>query len=244
VPDRPPLTLVGTAVDKTLSVGVFVDQDTKNVVRLRTGEDHAGWTLHAINGREAILEKDQRQVTLALPARSTADAAAGPVPPLAAVAALPDAPKGGAERPIAPRPSLRAEGKPRAVPPSMWLDGDGQMISPPRSPSNYAEVKPGAALPSVWLDGDGQAVSAPASPGMAEAGKLLGSSVGLDGHGGPIGPTPTAWLDGDGQSISPPSYRWTDDGEKPVIPPPPVWLDGDGQLIGTPLTRTSQSAQH
>jgi general secretion pathway protein N len=247
VPDRPPLTLVGTAVGKTLSVGVFVDQDTKDVVRLRTGEDHAGWRLHAINGREAILEKDQLQVTLALPARSAADAAAGPVPPPAAVAARPAAPMGGDGRLIPPRPSLLgglADGKPGAVPPSMWLDGDGQIISPPPSSSNHAEAKPGAASPSVWLDGDGQAVSAPPSPGAAEDGKPLGPSLWSDGYGRPIGPAPSVWLDGDGQSIRPPPFRRMDEDEKPVIPPPTVWLDGDGQPIGPPLTRTRQSAQH
>ena len=201
VPDRPPLTLVGTAVGATLSVGVFVDQETKSVVRLRTGESHAGWTLQVINGREAILERDRRQVTLALPARNAADDAAGPVPLPTSIATRAGASKSVA-RPIPAQPPPVKEGTPRAVAPSSWLDGDGQIIGPPSSPSDHAEPKAGAASPSVWLDGDGQAVSAPGSPGTA-----VGAIVSPDNHGEQTRLAPTAWLDGDGQSISPPPHR-------------------------------------
>ena len=56
-PDHPLLSLMGTIVGNTESIGVFVDGVTRDVVRLRTGQDHAGWTLRSIQGREAIFEK-------------------------------------------------------------------------------------------------------------------------------------------------------------------------------------------
>jgi len=42
----------------------FVDQVITNLVRLRTGQDHAGWVLRSVRGREAIF--DQQTYTLAL----------------------------------------------------------------------------------------------------------------------------------------------------------------------------------
>jgi hypothetical protein len=37
------------------------------VFRLKVGQDHQGWKLRSVQGREAILEKDQQVVPLALP---------------------------------------------------------------------------------------------------------------------------------------------------------------------------------
>ena len=48
---------------------VFLDQATNSVVRLKTGQDHDGWVLRSVKGREATLEKDKRTTTLALPVR-------------------------------------------------------------------------------------------------------------------------------------------------------------------------------
>ncbi len=162
-PSRPPLTLVGTAIGGTRSIGVFVDQATKNVIRLRTGEGHAGWTLRAIHGREAILEKDRREATLALSAPDGTDREAASVP-------MP-----------APFPSQQAYRERRVPPPGMWLDGDGQVVSPPTSRTGYTEGNP---PPANWADGDGQLISAPAG-----SGKPLGFAT---------------WRDGDGQMITPP----------------------------------------
>ncbi len=103
-PDHPLLTLVGTIVGKTQSIGVFVDQAAKNLIRLRTGEGHAGWTLRAIERREATFENGKREAILALPARSATDQAQALVPAMLPVAA-------------------------RLA--NTWRDGDGQMISPP-----------------------------------------------------------------------------------------------------------------
>jgi general secretion pathway protein N len=204
-PDHPPLTLVGTVVGETQSIGVFVDQVTKNVIRLRTGEGHAGWTLRAIQGREATFEKDQLVANLALPARS-AMVAASVTPP----------------SPVAAQPG------------NARLDGGGQPITPPLSPLMQADGKPRVVPPSMWVDGDGQSIGPPPSPKMAEDGKPLGPAVWLDGYGRPIGPAPTVWQDGDGQSINPPPYPWLDTDGNPVVPPARAWQDGDGQLISPP----------
>jgi general secretion pathway protein N len=102
-PDHPLLTLLGTIVGATEGIGIFYDDATREVVRLKTGEEHAGWRLRSIQGREAIFRKNLRDVTLALPAPGTTEQ--------------------GAQHPIA-GPGL-ASSK------NSWMDGDGQMITPP-----------------------------------------------------------------------------------------------------------------
>jgi general secretion pathway protein N len=67
-PDRPQLTLVGAISSETEGIAIFVDNATRDIVRLRTGESHSGWTLRSVKGREAALQKDQETVILALPA--------------------------------------------------------------------------------------------------------------------------------------------------------------------------------
>ncbi|HUD88798.1 MAG TPA: hypothetical protein VMR17_20310, partial [Xanthobacteraceae bacterium] len=237
VPDNPPLKLVGTVIGDGVSMGIFIDQGTKNVVRLRAGEGLAGWKLAAIEGRDATFEKDQRQVTLALPARNgTEQAAAADPPPTPVAAQTGDARTGDArtdrERqtvatlPPAPR---QQDGHEATLPPGTWLDGDGQPISPPpRSAAIDTDEKSHLA---AWVDGDGQPAGPPPAATTTEDGKPLGPAVWLDGYGRPIGPAPTVWPDGDGQSISPPPYRWLDQAGKPIIPPPLSWRDGDGQFI-------------
>ncbi len=135
-PDHPLLTLVGTIVGQTQSFGIFVDQATKTVIRLKTGQDHAGWTLRNVQGREAIFEKNERAVTLVLPARSATTQAGASVPALIPVTGQPG---------------------------DVWLDGDGQLIGPPPSPwKNGSGIAP-APSASTWSDGDGQLISPPLS---------------------------------------------------------------------------------
>jgi hypothetical protein len=67
-PEHLNLTLVGTVVSEADSIGVFLDQSTNIFVRLRTGEEHSGWIVRSIKGREALLEKNSRTQTLSLPA--------------------------------------------------------------------------------------------------------------------------------------------------------------------------------
>ena len=66
-PQSPELSLVGTVIGEKESIAVFVEDTTKNPVRLRTGEAHKGWTLRSVQGREATLEKDRESVNLSLP---------------------------------------------------------------------------------------------------------------------------------------------------------------------------------
>jgi general secretion pathway protein N len=68
-PERPLLALVGSVVGQTGSIAVFTDTTTNNAVRLKMGQDHAGWILRSIKGREATLQKDSQTAVLALPAR-------------------------------------------------------------------------------------------------------------------------------------------------------------------------------
>jgi general secretion pathway protein N len=68
-PDRPQLILVGAISGETEGIAVFLDANTRDIVRLRTGESHpSGWTLRSVKGREVALVKDQETVILALPA--------------------------------------------------------------------------------------------------------------------------------------------------------------------------------
>jgi hypothetical protein len=66
-PERPPLALVGMVVSEHEGIGVFVEQNTKNIIRLRMGESYTGWILRHLEGREATLEKGRQTATLAMP---------------------------------------------------------------------------------------------------------------------------------------------------------------------------------
>jgi len=46
---------------------VFLDQPSQRLVRLKTGEQHAGWTLRSVRAREVTLEKGARVQILSLP---------------------------------------------------------------------------------------------------------------------------------------------------------------------------------
>ncbi len=67
VPERPQLSLVGTIASGEEGFGIFLDQTTKAALRLKVGEDHQGWKLQSIRGREVTLEKDQQTSVLRLP---------------------------------------------------------------------------------------------------------------------------------------------------------------------------------
>jgi general secretion pathway protein N len=66
-PERPSITLLGTILGSTESIGVFFNPVTRDIVRLRVGEDHEGWALRSVKTREAILVKDRERVVLELP---------------------------------------------------------------------------------------------------------------------------------------------------------------------------------
>jgi len=126
-PERPPLTIVGTIVGGNDALGVFVDQGTNDIIRLHTGQDHGGWVLRSVQGREAIFEKNSRNATLALPAPGALPAAGAPIggPTLASQTAQPVQPR----LPAAPGP---AQAPAPAQAGNTWVDGDGQLIAPPK----------------------------------------------------------------------------------------------------------------
>jgi hypothetical protein len=161
-PDHPPLTVVGTVTGETGGIGLFLDQTTNTIIRLKTGESHSGWVLSAIQGREASFERDHRTATLALPARSTARSGQSVVsalvpvggtwtdgdgqqiaPPPAGTLQAAVGPPGG---PLVPMSALARAG-------GAWTDGDGQEIaSPPAAPQEVG---------ATWTDGDGQQIAPP-----------------------------------------------------------------------------------
>ena len=67
-PEPPRLALVGTVAGGSDGIAVFVNQSTRDVLRLRTGEGHEGWIVREVRGREVVLEKAQETVVFALPA--------------------------------------------------------------------------------------------------------------------------------------------------------------------------------
>jgi hypothetical protein len=65
-PDRLKLTLLGTVIGASDSMGVFVDETSKEVIRIRAGAGHDGWTLLSINRRAASFEKNHQEAMLTL----------------------------------------------------------------------------------------------------------------------------------------------------------------------------------
>jgi len=64
---QPSLALVGAIAGENEGIAIFLDGATKNIIRMKTGESHGGWTLRAVKAREAILENEQDTATLTLP---------------------------------------------------------------------------------------------------------------------------------------------------------------------------------
>lgn len=140
-PAPPALTLVGTVLSGGERMAVFVDQGTKDVIRLRIGEGHAGWALHAIQSRAAILEQDGNKAVLALSPRHAEVQQTASVPQPNEIAP-------------SPPPSQQAEQPPAGK----WVDGDGEVINPPAPQMGIsAQNSPF----SSWVDGDGQRIGPP-----------------------------------------------------------------------------------
>jgi hypothetical protein len=64
---QPMLALVGAIAGETEGIAIFLDGTTKDIIRLRTGETHAGWTLQEVKAREVILQNEQKTAVLMLP---------------------------------------------------------------------------------------------------------------------------------------------------------------------------------
>jgi general secretion pathway protein N len=56
--------LIGAAAGKAGGIAIFLNETTKGIVRLKTGEGHAGWILSLVKGREATLQKGRATVIL------------------------------------------------------------------------------------------------------------------------------------------------------------------------------------
>jgi general secretion pathway protein N len=77
-PRKPPFVLVGAIAGDREEIALFLDDNTKAVVRLRTGQSHSGWTLRSVKGRQATLEGFRQTTTLALPDPLSRPAGASP----------------------------------------------------------------------------------------------------------------------------------------------------------------------
>jgi hypothetical protein len=92
-PSHPNLVLVGTVAGDNDSMAVFIDNATRDAVRLRTGEGHAGWVLQSVDRRTATLQKGSQSETLELPKPGAAPSAPGSAPtPAPVITALPPPP--------------------------------------------------------------------------------------------------------------------------------------------------------
>jgi hypothetical protein len=121
-PERPPLTIVGTIVGESDAIGVFVNQATNEVIRIHAGQAHDGWVLRSVHGREASFEKNDRSAILALPVPGATPASPGvPTQPTLA---------GQSSVPVQAALPAPAAGAPQAG--NTWMDGDGNMIAPPK----------------------------------------------------------------------------------------------------------------
>jgi hypothetical protein len=73
-PEQPQLSLVGTITGDEDKFGIFVEQATKNVLRLRLGDDFHGWKLQSVQSRDVLFQKNQQTFVLALPQPSPGQA--------------------------------------------------------------------------------------------------------------------------------------------------------------------------
>jgi hypothetical protein len=78
--------LVGTVVGEFRQIGVFVEETTKEMVRLATGEGHDGWVLRSVDKAGVQFERGERTATFMLrpdkSPESAATATAELIPPV------------------------------------------------------------------------------------------------------------------------------------------------------------------
>ena len=65
-PERPALALLGAVVGDNDAIAVFLDRTNQKIVRLRSGDAHAGWVLSSVLGREVTLKKAEQTEVLTL----------------------------------------------------------------------------------------------------------------------------------------------------------------------------------
>jgi general secretion pathway protein N len=102
-PERPALALLGAVVGDNDAIAVFLDRTNQKIVRLRSGDAHAGWVLNSVLGREVTLKKAEQTEVLTLQRQDGAGSAG--VPSMPAIPGLPapmPAAGGGVAGPYAP----------------------------------------------------------------------------------------------------------------------------------------------
>lgn len=65
-PERPALALIGAVVGDSDAIAVFLDRTNQQIVRLRSGDTHAGWVLSSVQGREVTLKRAEQTEVLVL----------------------------------------------------------------------------------------------------------------------------------------------------------------------------------
>jgi general secretion pathway protein N len=65
-PERPALMLIGAVVGDNDAIAVLLDRTNQKIVRLRSGDTHAGWVLSSVLGREVTLKKAELTEVLTL----------------------------------------------------------------------------------------------------------------------------------------------------------------------------------
>jgi hypothetical protein len=108
-PEHPNLTLVGTVAGGNEGVAVFIDQGTRDTVRLHTGEGHSGWILQTVERSAVTLEKSGQTEKLALPPLNSAQSATpvvSPLPPPPPPPPQAPPPQAGRAAPTKPEPQL------------------------------------------------------------------------------------------------------------------------------------------
>jgi hypothetical protein len=106
-PEHPNLALVGTVAAESESVAVFIDNATRDTVRLRTGEGHMGWILQSVDHGTATLQKGNQSETLELPRPTVFQ---GPTP---VITALPPPPPPQSSSPPPQNPGVATPAKSR-----------------------------------------------------------------------------------------------------------------------------------
>ncbi|MDI1263082.1 MAG: hypothetical protein PS018_07490 [bacterium] len=79
-PDRLALVLIGAVVGDGEAIAIFVDRASQKVVRLRQGDNHSGWVLSAVQGREVTLKKAGQSEVLVLQRQEGSDSAPATLP--------------------------------------------------------------------------------------------------------------------------------------------------------------------
>jgi general secretion pathway protein N len=131
-PDHPLLTLIGTVVGGQEAIGIFVDQESKRIVRLKIGQNHDRWILRAVRERDTVFDDQHREATLALPATNAEG-----------------------------RPANSAVGPAQALSSTTWTDGAGRLVNSPKRANGTATPPYVHPATATWVDGDGQVISPP-----------------------------------------------------------------------------------